>query len=87
MTDAQVALLRDRRLAMIESVYAHAFGALGLEKEREQLLAHARTLEGEREQLRAHVGNLERILRKIHGIKIYRGLCKIKDALGGRAAR
>lgn len=84
MSAEQNALLHDRRMAMIEIVYARALGALGLEKERDQLLAHARTLEGEREHLLGHVSNLERILRKVHGMSTYRVLCRLKYVFTGR---
>jgi radical SAM protein with 4Fe4S-binding SPASM domain len=58
-----------------------------VEREREVLVLHMRALEthiknleGERAHQLGHIKNLERILGKIHGIPIYRTLCKVKDA-------
>lgn len=36
-------------------------------------------LRREREAMRGHIANLERILARIHGMQVYRSLCRVKD--------
>jgi hypothetical protein len=53
--------------------------AATLASERRHLVRHAVTLEGEREHLVRHARNVERVLARIRGHAIYRGLTRIKD--------
>jgi glycosyltransferase involved in cell wall biosynthesis len=87
---------RDYQL-LLESVLNRSPGRLSeaqtaflrerIAERQENLYAYVRALESEREHLRGHVQNLERILRKIHGMRTYRFLCRINDMFGRRKAR